>query len=132
MTVRPADRHLCLPGADAVDSPLPTGRRDEARDAYDELWCAVEDPTRTGHEVTLLGSPTLFNPDLRRARPDPNEWMLLLEFHGHGGWLAGVDPGDGWLREPSFGSADYLQYFVRRSDYAVGRLDLGFLGYMLT
>ena len=35
-------------------------------------------------------------------------------------------------RQPSLGAADFVQYFVRKADYKVGRLDRGFLDYMLT
>lgn len=133
VSVFPADYHLCLPGLDAVDSPLPEGDREKIREEYDELTSEIDDLARTRHEVTLLGSPTLYNPDLRHSLQDPEEWMLLLQFDGHCSFLAGVgDPGDGLLVEPAFGSADYVQYFVRKADYAAGLLDRGFLDYMLT
>jgi hypothetical protein len=138
-SVYPADHHLCLPDSDAVDSPLPERDREEHADAYYELTSKINDLARTRHEVTLLGSPTLFNPDPRLSLRDPGDWMLLLQFDGECGWLAGVgDPGggdgdgDGLLRQPSFGDADYVQYFVRRDDYAASRSDRGFLDYMLT
>ena len=132
VTVHPADHHLCLPDADAVDSPLP-GKREKRREAYDELRSEIEDLARARHEVSLLGTPTLFNPDLRRSLQTPGRWMLLLQFDGGCSFLAGVgDPGDRHLSRPSFGSADYVQYFVRKADYEAGRLDRGFLGYMLT
>src|SRR6185437_16630465 len=82
VTVCYADHHLCLPDSDAVDSPLPKGDREESRDTYFELRSAIDDLARTRHEVTLLGSPTLFNPDLRRSLPNPQERMLLLELDG--------------------------------------------------
>ena len=133
VTVYPADHHLCLPASRAVDSPLPEGDREDDQDAYDELSSEIDDLARTRHEVTLLGSPTLYNPDLRRSLQDPDQWMLLLQFDGDCSWLAGVpDPKHRYLSRPSFGSADFVQYFVRKSDYAAGRLDRGFLGYMLT
>ena len=133
VTVYPADHHLCLPDADAVDSPLPGRKREEGRNAYRELKSEIEDLARTRHEVSLLGTPKLFSPDLRHALQDPGEWMLLLQFDGDCGFLAGVgDPGSRHLSRPSFGSADYVQYFVRKADYEAGRLDRGFLDYMLT
>jgi len=133
VTVCPADHHLCLPDSHAVDSPLPEGDRAEYRDTYFELMSNIEDLARTRHEVTLLGSPTLFNPDLRRSLRDCKEWMLLLQFDRDCSWLAGVpDTSSTYVCQPSFGDADYVQYFVRRADYNAGRLDRGFLDYMLT
>ncbi len=133
VTVYPADNHLCLPDLDAVDSPLPKADREESRDAYSELQSEVDDLARTSHKVTLLGSPTLFNPDLRHSLQDSHEWMLLLQFKGQCSWLAGVShPRNGFLSRPSFADADYVQYFVRKSDYNAGRLHRGFLDYMRT
>jgi hypothetical protein len=132
-TVYPADHHLCLPDLDAVDSPLPERKREKSCDAYDELKSEIEDLARTRHEVSLLGTPNLFNPDLRHPLQDPGDWMLLLQFNGDCSFLAGVtDPSNRHLRQPSFGSADYVQYFVTKADYEAGRLDRGFLGYTLT
>ena len=132
VTVYPADHHLCLPDPDDVDSPLPAGATEEIRNAYSDLKSEIDFLTRTRHEVTLLGSPTLFNPDLRRLLRDPKEWMLLLQFDGDCSWLAGVCREDRYLGGPSFGSADFVQYFVRRPDYEAGQLDHGFLNYMLS
>jgi hypothetical protein len=133
VTVYPADHHLCLPDSDAVDSPLPERKREKSRDAYDELKSEIEDLARTRHEVSLLGTPKLFNPDLRHSLQDPDDWMLLLQFDGDCSFLAGVgDPSNRHLSQPSFGSADYVQYFVRKANYDAGRLDRGFLDYMLT
>lgn len=133
VTVYPADHHVCLPDSDAVDSPLPEAVREESRDGYYRLRSKIDDLARTRHEVTLLGSPTLFNPDLRHSLQDPNGWMLLLQFRGDCSWLAGVsDPSNRYLHRPSLGSADFVQYFIRKADYAAGRLDRGFLDYMLT
>jgi hypothetical protein len=58
--------------------------------------------------------------------------MLLLQFNGKCGWVAGVSKPSGYLSRPTLDSADYVQNFVRKSDYRAGRLDRGFLGYMLT
>ena len=59
--------------------------------------------------------------------------MLLLQFDGDCSFLAGVgDPSNRHLSQPSFGSADYVQYFVRKANYDAGRLDRGFLDYMMT
>ena len=133
VTVHPADHHLCLPDSEAVDSPLPERKRAASRDAYKELRSEIEDLARSRHEVSLLGTPSLFNPDLRLSLQDPRDWMLLLQFDGDCSFLAGVrDPGNRHLSRPSFGSADYVQYFVRKADYDAGRLDRGFLDYMLT
>jgi hypothetical protein len=133
VTVHSADHHLCLPDSDAVDSPLSDRDREEHRDAYFELMSGIDDLARTRHQVTLLGTPTLFNPDLRDSMKDPTEWMLLLQFDGESSWLAGVQtPRENSLSRPSLGSADFVQYFVRKSDCAAGRLDRGFLAYMLT
>jgi hypothetical protein len=133
VTVCPADHHLCLPHKDAVDSPVPAGEPQEGRDAYEDLEFDVDDLARTHHEVTLLGTPKLFNPDLRGYLPNPDEWMLLLQFDGDCSWLAGVAEPDGrYLSRPTIGHADFVQYFVRKTDYAAGRLDRGFLDYMRT
>lgn len=133
VSVWPADHHLCLPGSDAVDSPLAENDREQFRDSYYELESEIDNLARTRHEVTLLGTPTLFNPDPRHSQQHPEEWMLLLQLDGECSWLAGVaDPGKRYLDQPKFGSADFVQYFVRKSDYAAGRLDRGFLDYMLT
>jgi hypothetical protein len=132
VTVHPADHQLSLPDSDDVNSPLPQGAIEEIRNAYFDLRCEIDDLARTRHEVTLLSSPTLFNPDLRRSLHDPNEWMLLLQFDGDCSWLAGVCCTTGYLGQPSFGSADFVQYFVRRADYEAGRLNRGFLDYMLS
>jgi hypothetical protein len=133
VTVYPADHHLCLPDAEAVDSPLPAGASKKSRDKYDHLKYEIEDLARIRHEVTLLGSPTLFNPDVRHSLPNSKEWMLLLQFDGECSWLAGARaPDNKYLDRPSFGSADFLQYFVRRADYNAGRLSRGSLGRMLT
>lgn len=133
VTVYPADHHLCLPSVDAVESPLAESDRSAFRNAYEELESKVENLARTRHDVTLLGTPALFNPDPRLSREAPTEWMLLLQFSGECSWLAGVaDLESGYPSQPKFGSADFVQYFVRKSDYAAGRLDRGFLEYMLT
>lgn len=133
VTVYPADHHLCLPDSDAVDSPLSEANREGSRDTYHELKSQIDELARTRHEVSLLGTPTLFNPDLRHSLQEPGEWMLLLQFDGDCSFLAGVPyPDDCDLRQPTFGSADYLQYFVRKADYAAGRLNRGFMGYMWT
>lgn len=132
VTVYPADHHLCLPDADAVDSPIPGRKREKFRDGYNELKSEIDDLARTRHEVSLLGAPTLFNPDLRHSLQDPGDWILLLQFNGDCSFLAGAGEPDLYLRRPSFGSADYVQYFVRKADYEAGRLDRGFLDYMLT
>src|SRR5688572_5680230 len=133
VTVYPADHHLRLPDSDAVDSPIPERKREKSRAAYHELKSEIEDLARTRHEVSLLGTPKLFNPDLRDSLQDPGDWMLLLQFDGDCSFLAGVsDPSNRHLSRPSFGSADYVQYFVRKADYEAGRLDRGFLDYMLT
>ena len=57
--------------------------------------------------------------------------MLLLEFKGDCGWFAG-NTDKGYVRPPMLGDVDYVQYFVRKSDYDAGRLDRGFLDYMMT
>lgn len=133
VTVFPADHHLCLPDSDAVDSPIPEQKREKSRGVYDELKLEIEDLSRARHEVSLLGTPKLFNPDLRHSLKNPGDWMLLLQFDGGCSFLAGVyDPGGHHLRRPSFGSADFVQYFVRKVDYEAGRLDRGHLDYMLT
>ena len=133
VTVYPADHHLCLPDSDAVDSPLPERKREESRDTYFNLKSEIEGLARTQHEVSLLGTPTLFNPDLRHSLRHPGGWMLLLQFNGDCSFLAGVpEPDNRHLSKPSFGSADYVQYFVPKADYKGGRLDRGFLAYMLT
>lgn len=132
-TVYPAHHYLCLPCADAVDSPLLDEDRAQNRERYEEVRYEIDDLALAHHEVILLGTPTLFNPDLRRSLPVPTEWMLLLEFHGECAWLAGAsNPRTRSIPQPSFGSADYVQYFIRKSDYNAGRLDRGFLDYMLT
>lgn len=131
--VYPADHHLCLADSDAVDSPLPEHEREASRDDYFELQSEIEDLGRTGHEVSLLGSPKLLNPDPRHSLKDPGDWMLLLQFDGGCSFLAGVaDPDQQYLSQPTFASADYVQYFVRKADYASRRLDRGFLDYMRT
>jgi hypothetical protein len=133
VTVWPADHHLCLPDAEAVDSPLSEADRAEHGEVYQDLRSEINDLARTRHEVTLLGTPTLFNPDLRYALPDPDQWMLLLQFDGECEFLAGASTvSDRNPRTPSFGSADFVQYFVRKADFAAGRLDRGHLGYMMT
>lgn len=130
VTVHPADHHLCLPDANAVDSPLPPSDRETHGKTYDDLKSEIDALTRTHHEVTLLGTPTLFNPDLRHSRPDPTEWMLLLQFDGNYSFLAGVTNPTRYLDRPSIANADFVQYFIRKSDYRAGRLDRGFLDYM--
>jgi hypothetical protein len=133
VTVHPADHNVCLPCEGAVDSPLPQAASEVDRNAYRELVSKIDHLSRTHHEATLLGSPVLFNPDLRLELPKPSEWMLLLQFDARCSWLAGAQPPAGrHFRAPSIGDADYVQYFVRRQDYAAGRLDLGYLDYMMT
>lgn len=133
VTVYPADHHLCLPDLDAVDSPLPERVREKSRNTYYELRSEIEALARSRHEVSLLGTPTLFNPDVRHSLQEPGEWMLLLQFDGDCSFLAGVPDSSGChLNQPSFGSADYVQYFVRKADYEAGRLDHGVLDYMST
>ena len=128
---RAAEHALCLPDIDAVESPVPAAARLDSRDAYDEVRYAVEGLADC-HPVTLLGTPTLLNPDPRDGYPVPGDWMLLLEFDQHCPWLAGVGHPRDSVRGPSFGSADFVTYFVRKSDYHAGRLASGRVGYMLT
>ncbi len=132
VTVHPADHNFCLPDWDAVDSPLPEEVSEAGHDEYQDLVSEIRYLKRTHYEVTLLGSPTLFNPDLRRSLPKPEEWMLLLEFDGRCRWIAGVSREEDYVSAPSLGSTDYAQYFVRKEDFRAGRLDRGHLGYMLT
>lgn len=131
VTVLPADHEACLPDSNAVEAKA-LGDLDEIEEEYIDLVCAIDNLKRTPHEVTMFGSPTLHNPDKRESFEDPNEWMLLLEFDGKCSWLAGVAAPRKFQQRPSFNDVDYLQYFVRKSDYHAGRLDRGCLQSMMT
>ncbi|MEO0965115.1 MAG: DUF1963 domain-containing protein [Planctomycetota bacterium] len=141
LTVYPADHNVGLPSLESIDCGYQeykgsmwrrlTGRKLSDED-HDELVFAIDDLARTRHDVRLLGSPTLFNPDPRRHLEDPENWMLLVEFSGECPWLVGATKPSPHLDRPKIGNVDYLQYFVRKSDFQSGILDRGRFEWMLT
>ncbi|MEM1027821.1 MAG: DUF1963 domain-containing protein [Planctomycetota bacterium] len=137
VVVYPADYFVSLPSVESIDAAPEIAEAfsddPEEIDAFNDLlvW-NIDALSRTKHEVTLLGTPTLFNPDPRENFDHPDEWMLLLEFSGVSNWIAGATIPREHLDQPSLMGADHLQYFVRKTDYKIGRLDRGRFEWMMS
>lgn len=134
-TIWPADFSCVLPHHDCIDAPelpmwaLINMQGDDS--AYEELEHAMSGSKRAHAEVTLLGYPTLYNPDPRHYLDEGQDWELLLQWRGDSSFFAGVYREEPWFPDrPSISSIDFVCYFVRRIDMATGTLDRGWYGIM--
>ena len=127
-----------LPEFGNVEGPAWAGSYDADQQAIDDpayaaLCGAIQNGPHGRGDVTLLGYPTLYNPDPRHYEADsPGDWTLLAEIAANSPSFVADVGGGGVFPGLDLGDFDFLQYFVRHDDLAAGRLDRGFFATMGT